>query len=477
MALSDAIALWCEEEFLFDLEGIGAVFHTSCVNYTLKELNWLSETKIRWILPDSVRIELELLRDSPSYGRRAAFILDQAARFGRPGTLYDGSVWDLEQLYENHSRRISTNDIFGGCLLFIFGDLLKMYEFLACAMKLPGHYVLHNIAWNCMNDGVVKALSLHQQTLRREADAFWNGANVRPISAGLPQPPLDQMLRLRIPTASGKVYDRIHGSSFVYLGCGNNANVYSHRDFPGKAIKIFHESAATENVAQKLSNLSVLNFKRLGHLPLALPEDPVYTEEGKQIGFTMRMIDGRPITDFYLCNSWQGLVPQKIIKNLLALLVELHCNHIIVNDLSFHNVLVDRDSRVYLIDCDSFQFLNTPGGACTEIYQHPEVMNQHYCDRLRQPRHEYFALAVLLFQCCIFGNPLAERNVDNDQQRSWKQSAFPLDFQRLHYEKANGAILRSWNRQDDLFRRAFSDAFHFRGDLSMGAWARALEVM
>ena len=192
----------------------------------------------------------------------------------------------------------------------------------------------------------------------------------------------------------------------------------------------------------------------------------------------MPKCEGSALRD-YVLTGWKGHDLELILKRLILLLLELHNLHIIVNDLSGNNILIDDSDHVSIVDCDSFQLLHYPGGAVTEIYRHPEISSQHFRDSLREPRHEYFAFAVLVFQCLFYDIPLRQRqDTAEDIELNWTNASFPLDVITgpEQAKKANPDILRLWEQQPEAIRRIFSDEFLFRGDHSLGAWIRALEL-
>ena len=151
--------------------------------------------------------------------------------------------------------------------------------------------------------------------------------------------------------------------------------------------------------------------------------------------------------------------------------------HIHVNDLSFNNVLIDTKDNVGFVDCDSFQITNYPGGGITKIYQHPEISDAEFSTKLREPRHEYFALAVLLFQCIFGDEPLRQvQFAFDDTELNWNTATFPLQIDD-YSNKSNKSIQAIWFKQPRELRKAFFDEFTFRQDISIGSWTRILGII
>lgn len=435
------------------------VLHTSCVNYSLESLQKLAALPLAWILPDNVRWELRLLCQSVKFGPKAAFLLKHARK---------DVPWDLEQLYRNCCCPVDLQALGMDTVVFAFGDQNKLDEFLDQAAPLTGRYVLLNRGWNCRkDDAVVYPLArIGARRCRR----------VQPLSIGRPAVPIGALSGVACPQ-SGEL---LCGMDFTPTGkSGAYAEICTSDRFPDKYVKLYTGCYVTGNDARKLRKLSTLP-RVAGHLLLAWPEQLLTTENDSVVGYTMPVCTGRRLRDF-VYGGWEengmdaGALEQ-VLRNLFLLLLELHCLHIMVNDLSYNNVLVDDRCRVHLVDCDSFQVFDYPGGRITELYGHPQIDMERCGDTLRQPRHEYFALAVLLFQSLLYGNPL-QRQVEDDRQLNWKDDSFPLDLRAEDCTRANGSIRAIWEGLDEKIKQIFADEFHFRSDNSLGAWIRALELL
>lgn len=258
---------------------------------------------------------------------------------------------------------------------------------------------------------------------------------------------------------------------------GSYAHICASPDCPGKLIKVYKHAAATGTLLSKLTYLKRLS-QGLSDPRLALPQE-LLVHNGQALGFTMASCPGKKIFFHISTGSWPGDTLGTALQDLALLLLELHCLHIMANDLSFNNVLVDEQGHVSLVDCDSFQVCSYPGGKITPTYQHPEIDSQRCNDTLRYPKHECFAFAVLAFQC-IFNcqNPLMQKHQTLDaDDMNWSNTPFPLEASASQSASVNPNMLASWLEQPYSIRQAFADEFHFRRPHSLGFWIRELGLL
>lgn len=447
------------------------IFHTSCVNYTMEDLKKIASLKFQWMFPEDVLYELRLLTHSKIFGIKAQYLLQQQRRFKSLQ-----KQWDLSQIYDTSSSKISSSQIFHGSMIFLFGDLNKLDEFIKHAIPDDHMYVMIlSENWSCIKGtAVILPLKKVAPYQTRKAIRLIPGRNIEKIND------LHELHVNRL------VNDVLDGADFEATGkCGSNAHIYTCGRFPDmyiKAYKQFHFNGSSKDklvVLQKfgLRVQAVLQKHELPSLALnaAFPVDLIYDNPNSVIGYTMYPISGKLLRE-YLMIGWEGHDLEHIFHQLLLLILELHTMHILINDLSFNNILIDSSDHVGIVDCDSFQIVNYPGGGITPIYQHPEIKDEGFSETLREPRHEYFALAVLLFQCLFYDEPLRQsQDSENETELTWKNAEFPFDINNCSL-RANQNMKKIWFSQPYNLRKLFSDEFHFREDVSIGTWIRELGI-
>lgn len=479
-----------------DLSGMGKatlVFHTSCVNFQDEDLNYLAQTGLDWCVPDNVRVELEILKENagefgPSaISCRAARILDRAKGMGLMGRVGRSAPWDLEQLYIDQGRRGSVDrGIFSGrTLVFLFGERYKMYEFLEYSRELRGHWILllNEGEWLC-SQGRVASLSREHADLRSRARNFWSGRECMPVGVEPRACPGEKLRRIRSFACIGEGWPQglgIPGSALgKEIGSGSYASVHrSHKALGGELVKIFTDWDLVGNGVGKIRTL-VAASGDMAHLPLAMPQRMLKCNHRltNVIGYTMKELEGRP-AHWIIMGEWpEDADPAQVLRRMGALLIEVHARGMLVNDLSYNNVLVSGNGKVGFVDCDSFQYQGYPGGQITPIYRHRDLEDVD-CERvLRKPMHEYFAFAVLMYQL-IMGviDPLDAIVEDVGYKRTWKNTRFPLDWDTRRSDSIGDAILERWVSQDEPTRKLFADVFCFRRSYSIGAILRDLGLL
>lgn len=439
--------------------GIQLVLHTSCVNYTCEDLKRTAELGYEWVAPDDVCRELRLLRSSRIYRNQAKMLLDRINRYNskyRP--------WNMTQLYKKTTGSAASG-LYPGTVIYAFGDLNFSDEFLECVSKdVNGYVVIPSINWSCVagQASIIKLEVAREYSVRQSITLSKSRARAR----------LLEMERLSVNDSN--LY--ISGRDMKMTGKGgSNANIYTSPELPEKMIKGFKGFSLIGTQKAKVKILREFG-KRVPFLRTAFPIDLIYDESGNIAAFTMKEIGGKLLREFIL-NGWEEHDLEKILKRLMLLIIELHCMHVLVNDLSFNNVLIDSDDRVGLVDCDSFQVLNYPGGGMTPLYQHPEIKETDYDSLLRQPRHEAFAFAVLLYQMIFYAEPLSQQQAPEDERNlNWSNSEFPFDTFTFS-PNTNTETRKNWLDMDVRIRSAFSDEFHFRREVTLGEWLGILGIV
>lgn len=433
---------------------VGLVLHTSCLNYEISSFRRLAEAGFRMLLPNNVYWELRMMtRSETKYAKRAAYFLEEAER-----TL----PWDLEDLYRLGAvadTLCSKSEV----LLFLFGDLNKQDEFLANVQPLDGCYILISHDWNWNGRKIVCDLNRSRNGAYRSTIAMTPSAEA---------PELSGLQMLLCWDKDGKCTATC-GTDYRKTDlCGTYSILYAHPQYPDSLFKIYRARAYDGAFAQKLLQMQAFAW-RFPSRYAAFPNLILETTEGDVVGYSMADFQAVPLR-VHINNGWEGKTlrdMEQILSELFLMLLELHTRHMLVNDLSYNNILVDRENQVYLVDCDSFQYYDYAGGAMTAIYRHWQLDPMKSGQELHMPLHEYFALAVLLFQFFIGGDPLFESDPD------WSKQTFMLDEEGCNCEMVNECLWENWKTLEPKHRKMFVDIFKFREVRSIGAWIRLLELL
>lgn len=194
------------------------------------------------------------------------------------------------------------------------------------------------------------------------------------------------------------------------LGRGGEGAVFEIANHPDLVAKLYHE-VPEPNKAAKLIAMANGCTDRLSRIA-AWPTDTVRdTNSGAVRGFLMKRVARQkdihilygPKTRLrdYPEATYRFLV--HVAANLARALAVIHEHGHVVGDVNQGGVCVSAQGTVTLVDCDSFQI--SAGGktfGCDvgiPIYQPPEFQNvQNFHGLPREPNHDAFGLAVLIFQ-------------------------------------------------------------------------------
>jgi hypothetical protein len=163
--------------------------------------------------------------------------------------------------------------------------------------------------------------------------------------------------------------------------------------------------------------------RRSGHVLLAWPDDTAF-DRGRFVGFLMPRIDGKATAELHNVSNpsdrrrpdpgtppWvAGFTWEYLLQTAenLAVAVQALPDGYVIGDFNERNVLVAKDARVTLIDCDSMQVPGPQGRdfLCTvwrPEFSAPELKGIDFATTPRKPSSDLFALAVHVHQLLFEG--------------------------------------------------------------------------
>lgn len=198
------------------------------------------------------------------------------------------------------------------------------------------------------------------------------------------------------------------------LGHGGEGSVYELPSLFGQVAKLYHKAPDTEKQSKLAFMVATADAQLLQYV--AWPQETLHARQGGPvIGFLMPKVDGKaPIhmvyspahrRQDYPNAAWDFLL--FVARNIAASFETLHTHGHIVGDVNQNSFMVGRDSKVVLIDSDSFQ-INTRGTIhrCKVGVSHftpPELQSlSSFDDFTRTVNHDNFGLALLIFHT-LFG--------------------------------------------------------------------------
>ncbi|RPJ52464.1 MAG: hypothetical protein EHM21_00090, partial [Chloroflexi bacterium] len=268
------------------------------------------------------------------------------------------------------------------------------------------------------------------------------------------------------------------------VGQGGEATVYRVAGQATRLAKIY-QTAPRPNYAGKLAWMVRFPPENptswLEHASLAWPGGLLFDAKSNLKGYWMPYIQ-RAVSILEVFNPRRraAVLPQfdrryllRTARNLAAALSALHKSGYVAGDLNESNILVTQTALITLIDTDSFQVSEDREGSLVvhpcpvgkPEYTAPELQGKSLSEVIREPDHDSFGLAVLIFQLLMDGShpfraqwlapgdpPPLEVRISN--------GAYPyLDAPQYPVRPPKNALgintLHPW--LVDMFRRAFVD--------------------
>jgi WD40 repeat protein len=216
---------------------------------------------------------------------------------------------------------------------------------------------------------------------------------------------------------TGKIFD-LHEP----FRSGGEGAIYEVPYYPNLVAKVYHAQRRTPKRIAKLQIMvahpPVNPTEHLNHPSIAWPTELLRdTATNQLVGFVMpRVRQMLPLSEVYnprarrrqrLLFNYRYLV--RTARNLCAAVQAVHQAGYVIGDLNESNVLVSDQALVTLVDADSFQVRDPKTGVVYRSlvgkpeYTPPELHGCSFADVDRQPEHDAFALAVLIFRLLMEG--------------------------------------------------------------------------
>lgn len=253
------------------------------------------------------------------------------------------------------------------------------------------------------------------------------------------------------------------------LGNGGEGEVFRVQDHPEFALKLYFKPQSKEQKIHEMISLCPNNLRRFAAVPL----ESLYNDNDRFVGFLMDFVDGVQFHEFISKSRhenfpnarWNFFV--RVAKNLARAIDVLHQTGFTIGDLNESNIFVLKNATVRIIDFDSSQFQSSDGQQfLCEVgkveYTPPELQDAAR-NILRTKNHDYFSLAVVIFQILFInrhpfvGIPSARFEISAKENIKNHRFAFGSDSKSrgllpppniINLEEASSQI-------EENFRRAF----------------------
>ena len=206
------------------------------------------------------------------------------------------------------------------------------------------------------------------------------------------------------------------------VGEGGEARILIVPGHPDVVAKVYKNptTAQQQKLVTMLDN-PPLEPTSTGHHNIAWPSEILLSADGRGvrhlIGFLMPRVQSmEPILEFCNPKSRHDKYPlldyrylHRMASNLAVAIHSLHARGYVIGDINESNILAEDQARVTLIDTDSFQVRDHAAGIVHRYpvgkpeFTPPEMQGIVFRDRDREPSHDLFGLAVIIFQLLMEG--------------------------------------------------------------------------
>lgn len=306
-----------------------------------------------------------------------------------------------------------------------------------------------------------------------------------------PPKPIDtkRIAALQIPKVGEQLSCNIAGKSHTVrlhkeLGKGGEAIVYEidSDNLPANFIAKIYQNKKDEGkevaypayTLDKLKSFCKAKLQNPYNDYIAMPRALLYNNKKECIGFLMQKAQGFPIDRILSGGKMRercgyGNVTMthllKICRNFLILLNYLHSKRVLVGDINPHNIMINTQCEVFLIDCDSYQVGRYPCPVATPDFLHPRHRKNDMKETLRDMNDECYAMSVLLFQILTLGCHPYTCIGDAEREDNAKNMRFVYAPRELGGDESlipKGAK-KFWSRMPKEIQNYFSHTFAKNG--------------
>jgi rRNA-processing protein FCF1 len=253
------------------------------------------------------------------------------------------------------------------------------------------------------------------------------------------------------------------------LGAGGEGTAWKLPD--GQVAKIFH---ADKMNRRRLAKLQLMTSNPVRHPSICWPHDLVKNAGGEVVGYVMPQAQGRELDRSVfraplmarVFPHWNRSHLVQVCIHLLQAVRYLHAHNVLIGDINGRNIMVDENTNVWLVDCDSYQVAGFPSPVGVQSFLAPELRGISLGTRLRTVESELYSLSVLLFMLFLPGKGPYAYQGGGDLASNLQAQHFPYPFGDTPSSGVPvGPWYNAWSqlifRAKELFFHTFSDGRRF----------------
>ena len=288
------------------------------------------------------------------------------------------------------------------------------------------------------------------------------------------------------------------------VGSGGEGAVFRVQGNPDQVAKIWHNPTprSGEKIAVMVRQRPAVSVSSGGrgrplfgaranraHAPFAWPDDALYDDAGRTVGFLMPYVDlsqyresqaffnpaARRRTEQELNTTFGDADLLRMARNLAEAVRQIHAAGHVIGDVNEKNLLINARSEVIIVDIDAIQISDPNGGRlyrCTvgrEDYTPPRLQGVRYSEIDRETNDDLFGLAVLIFKLIMGGyHPYMSRIAPDDEDaitelgEKIRNGYFPYNEDNTVPDEYKQPVLRyqeNWDGLRQEIKHLFCEAF------------------
>lgn len=213
------------------------------------------------------------------------------------------------------------------------------------------------------------------------------------------------------------------------LGRGGEGIIYV-TDNPKLVCKIYQRDRLKQFTIDKL-NLMI--SREIRHPAICWPISLAYNSRGEIVGYLMPKAKGKELQRTVFIKPllektfphWTRLHLVRLTSKILDAVAYLHSLNVLLGDINGRNFIVQDESSVFFVDCDSYQVEGFPCPVGMPPYLAPELNGKELRSTIRKEDAELFAIATLVFMILHPGKPPYSHQGGEDPLKNVQKRHFP----------------------------------------------------
>lgn len=262
------------------------------------------------------------------------------------------------------------------------------------------------------------------------------------------------------------------------LGSGGEGTAYETDN--GLVCKVYQRGRLKQSTIDKIK---LMSSRQVRHPAICWPISLAYNSHNEAVGYLMPRAKGKELqTTVFIPPRLQKTFPRwtrrhlvQLTSTILDAVSYLHSLKVLLGDINARNILVQKASTVFFVDCDSYQVEGFPCPVGQPPYLAPELYGKKLSSTLRTLEQEHFAIATLVFMLLHTGKPPYSHEGGGNPSENVRKQHFPYPLGDRHSSRLPAGPWRfMWSHLPYAMKEAFHKVFgpdsHLSKRLSVEEW-------